>query len=169
MRIFLFLLLFSTEAFALVGQDLMTGKAIEVSPGPKGLVAIFMSARCPCSNSHAPMVKELATRFKNFHFVAVNSNSEETVAEARTYFKNFPIPVIRDENNKLANEFKAARTPHAFVISKDGKIAYRGGVTDSSEAQEAKQMYLKDALEALDKDDKVKVAETRSLGCAIFR
>src|SRR5690606_38398730 len=50
------LLLFSgiaSNAMAAVsGKNLYTGNPIVVKPGKKGTVLIFLSAVCPCSNSH---------------------------------------------------------------------------------------------------------------------
>lgn len=158
-------------AWALQGQDLLAGGTREVKSGAKGLVAVFMSARCPCSNSHVDVVKKLANEYSDFHFVVIHSNSDEPVDEAKTYFKSadLNIPVLQDEHTRLANEFRASRTPHAFVVAPDGKIVYRGGVTDSADAGSARKQFLRDALDDLERGQKIRVAEARSLGCSISR
>ncbi|MFK5047747.1 thioredoxin-like domain-containing protein, partial [Klebsiella pneumoniae] len=89
---------------------------------------VFLSTKCPCSNSHVALVKQLAKDFPAFAFVAVHSNRDETVAEARAYFRDFGLPVLQDEKSRLADEFKASKTPHAYVLAAgDGKVLYHGG------------------------------------------
>lgn len=164
--------LFSLSASAaLSGSDLFTAKPVEVKPGAKGSVVIFMSAKCPCSNSHVAVVKNLAHEFRDFNFVAVHSNADESVDEAKTYFKtaDLPFPVIQDGDDHLANELKAFKTPHAFVLAANGQILFKGGVTDSHDGESGAKQYLREALEDVRAGRPVKNKEARTLGCAISR
>ena len=156
---------------AITGQDLLSGKKIDVAPGTKGTVLVFLSARCPCSNSHIALLKSLAKDYKDFSFVAVHSNADEPSDEAKTYFKGseLPFPVIQDEGTKIADGYKALKTPHAFLLSPDGKILYKGGVTNSNRADRADVQFLRDALADVEAGQPVKVAEGRALGCNISR
>jgi hypothetical protein len=155
------------------GQDLLSPSAKEVlvEPGESGLVVIFMSSHCPCSNSHASLVSDLAREFKKFNFVVVHSNSDESIDEARTYFAkvNMGIPVIQDRDDVLANQFKALKTPHAFVLNSAGKLVFRGGVTSSNYGPTADRAYLREALQDLTSGHSVRFAEARTLGCLIQR
>ena len=153
------------------GQDLFSDKKLEVTSGKLGTVVIFLSAKCPCSNSHLGIVKNLAAEFKEYNFVAVHANSDETADQARGYFKNadLGIPVIEDSRSILANEYKANRTPDAFLIAANGKILFAGGVTNSHEGGSAEKQYLRDALLDARAGREVKVAKARTLGCAISR
>lgn len=153
------------------GRDLFSEKTLTVAPAPKGMVVVFLSARCPCSNSHVAIIKELAQEFKSFAFVAVHSNTDEELTQTRDYFKQaaFSFPVIQDDQAKLADQYKASKTPHVFVFSPQGKILYKGGVTSSAQAQNADQNFLREALRDLQNDKPVRVAESRTLGCAINR
>lgn len=160
------------SAYATIaGKSLLTGDAVTIAPGKKGTVILFMSAVCPCSNSHVGIVKKLASQFTDFAFVAIHSNTDETLPVSQSYFKTtgLPFPIIEDEKTRLADEYKAFKTPHAFVISPDGKILYKGGVTSSTNGESADKQFLKDALEDLNAGRAVKVAEGRSLGCTISR
>jgi thioredoxin-related protein len=162
----------NAHAADVTGQDLFTGKTLDVKPGSKGTVLVFMSAKCPCSNSHVEAVKTLQKDFgQDFHFVIVHSNADEKIEEARAYFKtaSFEFPVIEDDHAKLANEYKAFKTPHAFLISTDGHILYKGGVTDSKIAAGAEHQFLRDALQNVEAGQAVKVADGRTLGCIISR
>ena len=161
----------SGTASEIHGRNLLTDEPIDVRPGKKGTVVVFMSIVCPCSNSHIPVLKKIADDFKNFNFVVVHSNSDEEIGATKSYFKtaNFAFPVLQDQKTKLADEYKAYKTPHAFVISPDGKILYRGGVTNSNDAPTADKLYLRNALEDIEAGHEVRIKEGRTLGCVISR
>lgn len=137
----------------------------------KGVVLVFLSAVCPCSDSHISEMKKLAETYKNFQFVAVHSNVNETRDLAVTYFKkaSLPFPVINDPTAQIADIYKAYKTPHAYLFNRDGKIVYQGGVTSSALADQAEDHYLKEALAAVNDGQTVKIPFGRTLGCVISR
>ncbi len=138
----------------------------------KGLVVVFLSAVCPCSNSHLVELKSLTNDFPDFDFVGVHSNTDEGKEPTSTYFKNanLPFPVVRDVKSKLADQFKALKTPHVFVVLSDGKTAYQGGVSSSRHFNDkTDRKYLREALSDLASGHKVKTPEGRTLGCVISR
>lgn len=156
------------------GENLLSSQKIQVSrvaENKKGLVLIFMSTKCPCSNSHVSLLKKLAEQHKDFRFVVIHSNPEEPKAEAQTYFKSFApnIEVIQDEKTKLADLFRAYKTPHSFVFNKTGEVVYRGGVTSSAHAPAADREYLTEVLQDLADGKPARLSEGRTLGCVISR
>jgi thioredoxin-related protein len=153
------------------GQNLLTGQPVEIKPGKKGTVVVFMSAKCPCSNSHIGIVKTLVNDFKDFSFVVVHSNMDESVESSKSYFQAaaLPVPVIQDGNTQLADQLKAFKTPHAFLFAADGKIVYEGGVTSSAHGPTAEKQFLRDALNDVQADRPVRTPEGRTLGCIISR
>ena len=157
--------------FPISGHEMFSQNLLEIKPGTKGSVVVFMSARCPCSNSHLKIVKELSSQFKDFSFVVIHSNMDESVEETKAYFKaaNFNFPVLQDENTKLADLFKALKTPHAYVLDVTGKILYKGGITNSAMADTADRQLLKDALLDVESGLTVRTPEGRTLGCIISR
>lgn len=176
----LFLSVFNPTTFAAVetssthslkGEDLFTQKPLEVKAKAKGLVIAFLSARCPCSHSHVPVIEKLSQEFPDFQFVAIHSNADEPTEQAKTYFQNAKLgfPILQDEKNKMADQFKAAKTPHVYVLGTNGETLYKGGMTNSSDGPSADRQYLREALIALQAGKKVETPETRSLGCAISR
>lgn len=170
----LFIFVISPPSLALTeiqGEDLMTGQKLELATRAKGIVVVFLSARCPCSHSHIDILKKLSHEFGDFQFVAIHSNADETKDESIRYFKDqkMNFSVIQDENLKWADELKASKTPHVFVFNQAGELVYKGGVTSSAHGPTAEKQYLKDALTAVQAGQKVAVSETRNLGCAISR
>jgi AhpC/TSA family protein len=137
----------------------------------KGTVVVFLSAKCPCSDSHISELKTLAEKYKDFKFVGVHSNVDEDLSMSKKYFTTqaLPFPVVQDEKAVFADAFKALKTPHAYVLSTDGSILFQGGLTNSANGKEAKTHYLADALEDLQQNRPVKTASVRTLGCVILR
>ena len=86
-------------------------------------VVVFLSAACPCSDSHVPYLKKLKLEFPQITFIAIHSNMDEDEKTTEAYFKavNLPFDVIQDVEARLADQFQAFKTPHAFIISKQGK------------------------------------------------
>lgn len=177
--VFLFFIVLSWVTFAEVpktwsGVDFATSQSTPVSlqsPGKMGLVLVFLSVKCPCSNSHVGELKELAKKYPQFRFVAVHSNSDESYDLAKDYFKGLDLPfmAIQDEKAKIADELKAYKTPHVYVFGSSGETLYKGGVTSSSNAPTAEKHYLADVLLELSSGRTLKVTETRTLGCVIAR
>ncbi|NBV50783.1 thioredoxin family protein [bacterium] len=158
------------------GTDLRTGKLIEVGIGKrgfskKGAVVVFLSANCPCSRSHEPVIEKLSQEFPEFDFLAVHANQDEPLEEAKAYFKTaqLTVPVIRDTGAQLANELKALKTPHAYVIGPQGQCWFEGGVDDTRNAQKAKEHYLRNALTAVRAGKEPAEKNVRTLGCVISR
>lgn len=156
------------------GLDLRDGKNqsfLREEPGKKATVLIFLSAKCPCSISHIDEIKKLATEFSDFRFIGVNSNTDETTESAKTFFSghDFPFPILKDEKAILANEMKAVKTPHAFILAADGRRIFQGGVSNSATFARADRRYLREALEDLKAGREVRTPLARALGCAITR
>ncbi len=154
------------------GSNVLTQDPTKISTeGKQGVVVVFLSAVCPCSDSHIHELSRLKTEYSEFSFVGVHSNTDEGRELTQKYFTQtkLPFPVIQDTNAKIADEFKAFKTPHAFVISPKGEILYQGGVSSSRHFDSADRKYLREALGDLKAGRKVGMAEGRTLGCIISR
>lgn len=152
---------------------LWTALASDANAEHKAKVLVFVSARCPCSAGHEPVMRELAREFgpQGFEFEGIHSNADETAEESKTHFAaaKLGFPVTEDPQSRLADQYGANRTPHAFVVSPTGKILFQGGIDDSKVSGRAKRSYLREALEAIAAGKSVEVSEARSLGCVIRR
>lgn len=177
----IFFLLMSISGIALAalptelrGENVAGSGLVNISTASKeskGTVIVFLSARCPCSDSHVAELKTLQEKYKDFKFVGVHSNVDEDLAATKKYFaaQALPFPVVQDDKAQFADDFKAFKTPHAYVLSPTGEILFQGGVTNSANGKEAKSHYLADALEDLSQNKKVRTASVRTLGCVILR
>ncbi|CAN5708481.1 hypothetical protein BH10BDE1_BH10BDE1_03030 [soil metagenome] len=162
----------ATHAFS--GIDLRNGNEISLirdDASKKGTVLVFLSAKCPCSMSHLGEIKDLAKEYGEYRFIGVNSNSDESVETAKVFFsaQGFSFPILRDEKTTLADEFGAVKTPHAFILSSEGKKLFQGGVSDSATFPRADHKFLREALEDLKAKREIRKPFARALGCAITR
>lgn len=156
------------------GKDLFSGEKIQIQAersSKKGTVIVFLSAKCPCSNSHTEVLTKLAQKYPDFAFLGVHSNLDEDLASSQKYFRtaNLPFRILQDEKTKIADALNAYKTPHCFVLNPKGEILYQGGVTDSSNAPTAERIYLEEALQDISKGAEVRTKTGRTLGCAIQR
>ncbi len=153
------------------GENLVDKQARTLTLDPtKTYALIFLSAVCPCSNSHLTEIKNLVNDYPNVEVIGIHSNMDEDLAKSETYFgaHSLNFPVIQDSNNKLADALGAFKTPHSYIVS-GGKIVYRGGVSDHQTFSPDARKYLRDALEDLKQNRPVKNSTTRTLGCSISR
>jgi peroxiredoxin len=158
-------------AFLFAGPNVLTGKIEKISTGSEGAAVVFFSAKCPCSNSHFQEVNDLAQSHSGIQFVGVHSNSDEPFEQAQSYFKSKKIsfPVISDSNGKLAEQYKAFKTPHAFLLNSRGEVVYAGGVSNSADGTQATEKPFRNVIEDLKQGRSVRVQSARTLGCVIKR
>ncbi|PAW63228.1 MAG: hypothetical protein B9S34_14735 [Opitutia bacterium Tous-C1TDCM] len=81
------------------------------------------------------------------------------------------VAYIRDEAGQLGRAFGAETTPHLFVISADGKLAYQGAIDDQPSASLANTVhahnYVKAAIAALKAGRPVETATSKPYGCGV--
>ena len=154
------------------GKDYSGLKKETVEIGAKkALVIVFLSAKCPCSNSHIEELQKLNADFPDFAFVGIHSNMDEPESQSEEYFKKLKLsfPVIQDNDAKYADQFAAFKTPHTFVLSQKGEVLYQGGVSNSHDIKKSDKLFLREALEDISKGQKIRNTEGRTLGCFIVR
>lgn len=139
----------------------------------KLVVVMFIATRCPVSNAYDDRMQKLQESYakKGVAIVGINSNIKELVSEIAEHSKShgFTFPILKDENNKIADLYGAQVTPETYVIAPDGKIMYHGRIDDSRNAEKVQTQDLAVALDALLAGKAVSVAETKAFGCSIKR
>ena len=81
----------------------------------------------------------------------------------------FQFAVLKDENNIIADKYKAQVTPEIFVINAKMDILYHGRIDDSRREGDVKSQDLRSALDAVLAGKSVAVKETKAFGCTIKR
>jgi peroxiredoxin len=159
------------------GPDFMlpelSGKTLTLSSlkGRKAVVLVFAGIECPRSTATEPRLGDLAKKYggQDVVFYVVNSNWSESVEaiEERVKRVGFPIPVLKDGQNRVADLYKVDTQPTAVVLDGELKIRYRGLIDDHKSEELVKHHYLRDALEALIAGKVPETPETKPVGCAI--
>lgn len=82
-----------------------------------------------------------------------------------------PTAYLRDPDGKVGKAYGAKTTPHIFVITADGKLAYNGAI-DSIKSADAEDIakaenYVKAALASVKKNEAVEKSSTQPYGCSV--
>jgi len=144
----------------------------------KGLLVIFSCNNCPYVKLSETRIKEISDNCLKLGIgcIIINSNegqrAEEDSFDAMVKYaaaQKFSCFYAIDVNSKLADAFGATRTPQFFLFNSKGLI-YKGAIDDNVKDQSlVKTHYLKEAIDALAKNETPKLQETKSIGCTIKR
>jgi thiol-disulfide isomerase/thioredoxin len=135
-------------------------------------VVIFISTRCPVSNTYNQRMEALYKDYaaKGVKFVFVNANFNEPASEAADHAKQvgFTFPVYKDAGDAAAL-FNALVTPETYVIDKQGVMRYHGAIDDSPNEARIRKQSLRAALDEVMAGKPVTVAQTKAFGCTVKR
>lgn len=115
--------------------SLLDGKTSSISDYQgKGLLMIFMSSWCPCSNESIPIVNAAYQRHQgeNIEFLIVG------IQEARSKFESFVkkqgivFPAVYDGDKLISRPYGVNAPPTMVFIDKDGKVkrVFFGNIKD---------------------------------------
>ncbi len=143
----------------------------------KVLVVAFLGTECPLANLYAPRLAALATTWepKGVAFVGINSNQQDSITEvaAHAQLHHIPFPILKDPANKIADQFRAARTPEVFVLDAGRVVRYCGRIDDQYgigyQKPKATRADLVTALEELLAGKPVGEPTVDAVGCLIGR
>lgn len=136
------------------------------------VVVVFTCNSCEVSNDYEDRINAFTKR--NAEKVAVVAINVNTVAadkfpkmQERAKEKKYLFPYLYDESQKIGKAYGAAFTPQFFLLNKERKVVYMGGMDDNSDPAIVKHHYLQDAVDAVLKGEKPPTAETVSIGCRV--
>jgi peroxiredoxin len=139
----------------------------------KAIVLIFLSTKCPVSNAYVERIANLYATYqpKNIVFLGINANRSEDAAMIKAHCEKtgLKFPVLKDEDNVIADKLGAKVTPEVFVLSPALTVLYHGHIDDSQREAQVKQSGLRDALEAILAGKEIPDPVTKPFGCSIKR
>jgi len=167
------------DDFSLINVD---GHYISLNnyPDAKGFIIIFTCNHCPFAKLYPPRLNQLNNKYKSLGIPLIAISSTDTIQfEEDTYLnmiaksaaEDFNFPYLYDNQQVVAKNFGAQKTPHAYVIWKENNkwvVKYNGAIDDNGAEPEKVQInYVAKAVEALLNDKKISIVETKSIGCQI--
>ena len=115
------------------------------------VAVVFLGTECPLARLYAPRLNALAAEYaaKGVRFVGIDSNVQDTAEEIAKYVTDHSItfPVLVDPESKVADGFKAERTPEVFVLDHDRVVRYSGRIDDQYGVGFQKQQATRADLE----------------------
>jgi len=149
--------------------------------GDKIIVAYFLGTECPLAKLYSGRIQRISNRYadKDVVVLGISSNVQDSIAElsAHARIHGISFPILKDLNNKVADQFGATRTPEVFVLDRDRTIRYQGridaqytfgsGVGLSSPAEKRADLAI--ALDELLSGKDVSISVTKARGCIIGR
>jgi len=143
----------------------------------KVVVLSFLGTECPLAKLYGPRLAELDKKYakQGVQFLGVNSNRQDAITEIAAYARSSHIdfPILKDLNNKVADQLGAVRTPEVFVLDQDRVVRYHGRIDDQYGVGYVKksvsETYLQPAIDALLAGKALAKAETGAIGCFIGR
>jgi len=116
-------------------RDARTGQLHRLSEHRGRVVAIiFTGTNCPIGELYMPRLSDLARvlEMRDVDFLAINSNASESIEDVAEHARRsrLTIPVLKDPNNRVADQLLAERTCEALVIDRRGRLRYRGAIDD---------------------------------------
>lgn len=139
------------------------------------VAVVFTCNSCPVATDYEDRIIALAKKHaadpKKFALVAINVNrvAEDSLPKMkeRAEQKGFPFAYLFDESQQIAKDYGAAFTPEFFLLDKDRRVVYMGGMDDNSNPAQVKSHYLESAIEAVSAGKKPAVQETVAIGCRV--
>ena len=186
-KLFLLFLVVSMIAFGQIPSTIslknVDGKMVSFSdyPTAKGFIVIFTCNHCPFAKLYPKRLNDLNEKYTKLGVPIITISSMDTISyEEDTYLKmiqkakkeHFNFPYLYDPTQEVAKLFHAQKTPHAFIIWRDGdhfEIAYSGAIDDNGmQPNEVENPYISMALDELLDGKTVSNPETVTIGCQIY-
>ena len=142
----------------------------------KGYIVVFTCNTCPFAKAYESRIVDLNTKYasKGYPVVAINPN-DPAVAPGDSYAdmqkKKYAFPYLVDESQQVAKTYGATRTPHLYVLTRQGNdfvVSYIGAIDDNSEdAKLVKTKYVENAMNEILADKPATTNSTKAIGCTI--
>ena len=170
----------TVKDFSLLNTD---GKMVSLGnyPDAKGFIVVFTCNHCPFAKLYPKRFNEMTVKYKKLGVPVIAISSTDTVTyEEDSYAlmvkkakkEQLKFPYLYDNTQAVAKDFKADKTPHAYVIWKEDNkyvVKYNGAIDDNGfEPKKVENPYVMNAVDSLLANKNVNVKDTKSIGCKIY-
>ncbi|MCD8538314.1 MAG: thioredoxin family protein [Leadbetterella sp.] len=165
--------------FSLPGVD---GKNVSLSDyaDAKGFIVVFTCNTCPYAKAYEDRIIALDKKYREqgYPVIAINPTDPGMqpkdnleAMKVRATEKGFTFPYLQDEGQKIYPQYGATRTPHVFVLKKEGDkniVKYIGAIDNNYEdASQVTDRYVEEAVDNLLAGREVARSKTVAIGCNI--
>ncbi|QJX48758.1 thioredoxin family protein [Hymenobacter taeanensis] len=146
----------------------------------KGYIVVFTCNTCPYAQAYESRILALHQKYarQGYPVVAINPNDPAVAPgdsfadmQKRAKAKQYAFPYLQDETQQIAKAYGATRTPHLYVLTRQGNdfiVSYIGAIDDNSEdASQVKTKYLENAMTDIIAGKPASVNSTKAIGCTI--
>ncbi len=165
--------------FSLLGTDNKKHSLADFKEA-KGFIVIFTCNHCPYAKAYEKRIVALDKKYKELGYpvIAINPNDPVVQPEdglelmkVRAKEQGFTFPYVLDERQKIYPQYGATKTPHVFVLQKEGEkhiVKYIGAIDDNYEDEtQVSDKYVEKAVDALLEGKAIEQPETVAIGCSI--
>jgi peroxiredoxin len=139
------------------------------------VVVVFTCNSCPVATDYEDRILAFSKKYAGLKgkvglvAICVNQVPEDKLPKLkeRAEAKGFDFPYLYDESQAIGKAFGAAFTPEFFVLDKNRKVVFMGGMDDSSSLDQVKNHYLVPAVEAALAGKPAETAEVPAIGCRV--
>ena len=158
------------------------GKMVSLSDfkEAKGFIVTFTCNTCPYAVAYEDRVEALNKKYasKGYPVIAIMPNNTDVkpgdnmeAMRERAKEKGFTFPYLMDRGQKVYPKYGATKTPHIYLLekTKEGNVVrYIGAIDDNFQnADEVKNKYVENAVDALLEGREIDLKETKAIGCSI--
>jgi peroxiredoxin len=135
-------------------------------------VLIFFSRDCHCLDQHDARIRELYEAYhpRGVQVVMVDPEvrASPDIDAAEAARRGYVFPILIDPKAHLADALGAEYATYSVIVDAEGRIRYRGGFdSDKTHLRESATPYVRDALDDLLAGRPPRLAEAKTLGCAL--
>ena len=163
----------AAPAFSL--QD-SNGKTVNLSDFSGKIVVLeWVNPDCPFVKRHYNLktMTTLADKNKDKGVVwlgiATGNTANADKLKAFAEKSSISYPILLDPDGTVGHAYGAKNTPHMFIIDKDGKLAYVGGIDNDEDGSKGDKRvnYVEKALDELLAGKPVSEPQTKQYGCSV--
>lgn len=151
--------------------------SLESFADKKALLIIFTCNHCPYVQAYESRIIQIQEDYKEkgLQVVTINSNDNNAYPDdsfenmiIRAKEKKFNFPYLRDETQKVADNYGATFTPELFLFDDKRELIYTGKIDDNwKEPNRVKNNFLRNALDEYFEGKEISIPETYAFGCTI--
>jgi len=156
----------------------ITGKSHSLADyAGKTVVLEWINPDCPFVQRHYNLdtMTNLASKNKDVVWLAIATGNTADAENLKTFAQkeNIGYPILLDPDGSTGHAYGAKTTPHMYIVNKDGKLAYMGGIDDQANGdpnaplKDGTVNYVAKALGEIANGSPVSQAETKSYGCGV--